>query len=1390
MNKQWRAAFLRWGLIASGLIAVMINSHATVAIPDVPLFMNSAGVKPNFIMTLDDSGSMQWAYAPDSAKAAANTNRFKSAYFNGIYYNPTVQYYAPPKYNRPVASLNCQLSSNASDCYPNATYTAAYINPFDTSRGTPVDLSTNYKAVTVYSPSNITQTFAGSPSGSGDRTYYSSTSGTSTPIEVLCTVTFDSRSGDERIDISNCKNSPANTVFAGFTSTDTGQALTVECLTADGCGSLASKYLTGIDGNGDAIPYTMTYSSSSRVTVGNQAQWLSDASNVAKVRLSWSRPSSTTVAYPGYYYLFFSQAGVSKPSTCSATVASQKTDDNCYVRIWVGSTADSYKSPDGSVATTAQKWQNFANWYSYYRTRNLSLVSGTLAALNGLEGTIRVAWQAINTCTSFSASSCKGWNNPSTGVDNRIRELDQVVTGSDTHRKQLYDWLARFPANGYTPMRPASIRAGQYCDTTVTALSATSPWAENPPNTAGTYYACRRSVHLLMTDGIWNTNAETTTPAVGNVNNSTITLPSGAKLPNGATTWTPGTPYTDSNSNDLADIAMFYWSRDLAPTIGNKLSPLIADRSGAAMAQWLNPKNDPATWQHLTTYAISLGLSSVLVSPSPVWGGSTYSGDYASLLGGSKSWPTTGSDLPGNAYDLWHAAIAGRGQFYSAESSDELKNAFKSVVNSVSTLASSGGGAGLAANSVKVTTTTAVYFASFSGDWSGSFQSIPLQTDGGLGTTSWDASQRIPFAANRNIYTFNGTAQQFSTCSGSLASALNKDLNGSTDNLCSQRLAWLRGFLQVTGASWAASNKKATLTIPGHGLATGNTVVITNVTPLAYNGTYIATAVNGNTLTVDLPLSTDPGSMSTGTVGTARYADFRDRASTVLGDIMNSTPAYSFNDDFGYGSTTVTLGGHTSYGAYVAGKATRKPMVYVGANDGMLHAFNAETLGSNAGKELFAFVPAGVYSNLSKLTSPVYSHKFFVDGPPTVGDVYLGGGWKTYLVGGLGAGGKSVYALDISEASQFGEASFNASTYSPSALVKWEYTDTNLGLTMGQMQIAPNSNSQWAAIFGNGYNSGDDKAYLFVVNMSDGTLISKVAAGTATSNGLATPYLHDSNGDKIPDVAYAGDLKGNLWKFVNTTGIWSLGNGGNPLFTALLGGVAQPVTAAPRVLPHPNGGVMIYFGTGSYLTDADLTNAGTQSIYGVWDDGVNRVTQGRTNLQGQTMTTSGNLRTATATAPNWGTARGCYIDLPSGSPSERILSSPLIKDFSTLQKRVIFTSSQPTADACDRGGTSWLLELSAACGQLTDKVVDTNGDNVIDANDTAVIGIKLPDSIGMTMTNPPLWLDGGTAYPDRGFKYILGSKGVPVKVQQTKDPDPIPAGGSSVPVRVYWKQIF
>jgi type IV pilus assembly protein PilY1 len=1086
--------------------------------------------------------------------------------------------------------------------------------------------------------------------------------------------------------------------------------------------------------------------------------------------------ASQNAGVAAYYYIFWSQkTGQTLPTNCSGTAAQQKEDEDCYIKINVGSTT---APVDLFAGTQAQQQQNFANWFSFYRTRALSAMSGAITAVNGLStNDVRLAWQTVNSsgsagsCTTFG-TNCNGYT--ATTSENRMRPLDALKTGSTTitHRTDFYNWVQRFDLNGSTPLRSVLKRSGEYYK--LSGLN--SPYAEDPYTTLGTELSCRKDYHVMFTDGLWNSDDNTDFSGNNsNVDSTDATMPDG-------TAYTAQYPYKNASSaapsglsykNSLADIAFTYWKTDLS-TLTNNLTPDITDVTGTTAQQYWNPKNDPATWQHMVNFNVGLGLSSTLTDP--VWGGSTYTGDYPALGGNppfsaTKFWPaidespTTGNEPVGHVYDLWHAAINSRGQFFSVEDPVALQSAFQSIFSTI--VSSNASSAAAAANSTSIQTGTVLYQAQFSSkNWSGHLFSFAvssngtvqdLNSDGKLDASdaNWDAAALIP--TSRNIRTFNGTAG-VDFVWGNLSTAQQTALQTSsagvvgTATMGQDRLNWLRG-------------------------------------------------------------DTTKEVRFTGGI-------FRNRTTTVLGDIINSDPMFSYTEDYGYASLPATATERSTYAAFVSGKNSgatlRPPMIYDGANDGMLHAFRADTGNANSGKELFAYIPAAVYGNLSRLTETNYSHTYFVDGSPTVGDAYLSGAWKTVLLGGLGKGGKAIYALNISTPDAFTDAH-----------VLWEYsgsaTDTGttgttdadgLGLTYSQPQIARLNDGTWAAIFGNGYNSTSERAFLYIVNLSTGALIKKIPTNTTTSNGLSTPKLYDSNNDKIIDFVYAGDLQGNMWKFdlsgTTSTG-WGLGNGGNPLFIARnSSNLVQPITAQPTVGAHQNGGVLVYFGTGSYLTTTDVSDTTVQSFYAIWDKPLATTTVARSSLVQQTIieqVASGTIKTiagctddpaipgnecvvtfnyttrgTSANTVDYTSKLGWYMDLlpVSGTAAgERITSVALLKF-----DRVIFLTAIPSADQCTPGGDSWLMEIDSSTGGRTAiSSFDFNNDDKFDDKD------KLPSNLTVSgvkstvgMVKAATWLDKegtGTA-----VKEMSGSTSNIMSVKNKGAP--VVSGTVN---RLYWQQI-
>jgi type IV pilus assembly protein PilY1 len=499
---------------------------------------------------------------------------------------------------------------------------------------------------------------------------------------------------------------------------------------------------------------------------------------------------------------------------------------------------------------------------------------------------------------------------------------------------------------------------------------------------------------------------------------------------------------------------------------------------------------------------------------------------------------------------------------------------------------------------------------------------------------------------------------------------------------------------------------------------------------------------------------------------------YRDRAA-ALGDIVNSDPVFVYAQNYGYSS--LPEGG---YATFVARKKSRAKMLYVGGNDGFLRGFDVDT-----GVERFAYVPNAVIGKMQRLSATNYAHTYFVDGSPTSWDAYFGGGWKTVLVGSTGAGGKSVFALDVTDPAAFSERNVLWEINPLTAKRAGEAVDPEyakrLGYTIGQAVVAKLRNGEWAAIFGNGYGSESNEASLYVVRISDGQLIRRIDTGVGSAgapNGLGTPTLYDLNGDDVYDVVYAPDMLGNVWKFNLTegdAGSWKIAfeatadfRSGAPLFQARnAGNGVQPISARIELASPPPGkaGIMVVFGTGRFFAGKDSKSlaANSQSFYGIWDNGTpvtepkrdtalqkQRVLATRTVTRVDPVTKVSeqiDVRDLSAEPVDWSAKRGWYIDLPDAG--ERVIGAASVRG-----GRVIFTTQVPSTDPCEFGGSGWLMEVSATTGaKLPYSVFDTSGDKLVTTADELVSGLKL--TVGMVKS--PLVVEGSPI----AVKILSGTSG-------------------------------
>ena len=473
---------------------------------------------------------------------------------------------------------------------------------------------------------------------------------------------------------------------------------------------------------------------------------------------------------------------------------------------------------------------------------------------------------------------------------------------------------------------------------------------------------------------------------------------------------------------------------------------------------------------------------------------------------------------------------------------------------------------------------------------------------------------------------------------------------------------------------------------------------------------------------------------------------FRSRPTSKLGDIIHSAPSYIAAPASAYPDNMESV----PYSSFVAANANRTAMIYVGANEGMVHAFTASN-----GREALAYVPTSVYKNLSALTTQSLSavagepvaHHYQVDGSPTISDAYYGGSWHTLLAGGLGAGGQGIYVLDVTNPGAFTQA--NAA-----AIVRWEFSDANdgdMGYTFSQPLLVKTNNGRWSVIVGNGYNNSEDDghlsssghAVLFVLDAETGAVTAKLDTGSgsaATPNGLSGPIAIDTTGDGIADVVYAGDLYGNLWKFdlsASSTGAWNVAFGGVPLFST----PGQPITVRPDVTKFTHGGYLVTFGTGRYVDTNDNATTDAQTFYGIRDTGSpagglsslvrqNIVNRSAIGADGNTYRlTTHAVGPATIDAPLSGdnaiaavdyaaSKKGWYINL--ASTGERVVSDANIR-----AGRVVFNTLIPNTDPCGFGGTGWVMEVDVMNGNRNDTpTFDTNDDKQISAADLNLGGIN------------------------------------------------------------------
>jgi type IV pilus assembly protein PilY1 len=941
------------------------------------------------------------------------------------------------------------------------------------------------------------------------------------------------------------------------------------------------------------------------------------------------------------------------------------------------------------------------------------------------------------------------YSNGANGTDGCISSRHKTQQQEQRMTETITNTVTSIDNNTTTSTRTVVTTNGVVTSDTTSSSSSSSNVSTNTvinSDTNGSYSnygsvtatgSCRTSTSLP--------SPNPSTPAVVSTSTTTTSGPTTTTVSTtGPTTGTTTTTTTSSGgtSNTLSDVSEYYYINDLRTTaLGNCTgSPVPPATTGLDVCTNDVPQSglDGASWQHMTTFTLGLGASGYMQF-SPNYPTAT-SGDFfdvrngttANPAGGICSWQSSGacnwpvpvSNEQTTIDDLWHAAVNGRGTYFSATNPASLNAGLSTALAGVS--ARTGSSAAATTSNPNVTSGDNFVFSSTftTQSWDGELvrQQLDLTTGVVSSTIDWSAQAQLDtlattYATSRHTYTRDSTAA-----------------NG------------LKSF------DWPSlsTTQQAYFTTPN--ISSLSQFCVTGITCLS-----AADQINASGINLVNFLRGDRSNEGLAT-DTTKY--YRQR-SHVLGDIVNAEAVYVKLPLFNYADA--------GYSAYITAQASRQGMVYAASNDGMLHAFNATT-----GAEAWNYVPTMVLPNLYKLADKNYSanHQYFVDGTPVAGDVYFGAAWHTIVVGGLNAGGRGYYALDVTDPAN------------PKAL--WEFTDANMGYTYGNPTITKLANGTWVVLVTSGYNNvpdatqatGDGVGRLYVLDASTGTQIAGVspistgAGSTTTPSGLSriSAWVTNATADNTALRVYGGDLLGNLWRFDINGNIGAAGYDAQKLVTFYANGagtITQPITTRPE-LGDVSGVAVVYVGTGRFLGITDLSDTTQETFYAVKDTlgtttytnpqatGSNFVQQVVSNTtcptgSPSTICTLGQtVRTSTSNTVNFATNNGWYINLPdgvgagSGNGSERANTDPNLA-LGTLG----FTTNVPNSSACTAGGYSYRYVVDYRTGAPVStsttgvsaiklgNALSTRGVFVRLPNNTVVQLTRLSDGTTMT-TNVPI----------------------------------------------------
>ncbi len=922
-------------------------------------------------------------------------------------------------------------------------------------------------------------------------------------------------------------------------------------------------------------------------------------------------PGYNTTSVGGAYY--YEYTGTSPATPVEGT---------CYSN-------SAYTKVDMNAATAAEK-TNFANWFSYYRTRINAMKTSAGEAFRAIDGGFRVGLHTIN----------------SPGNGGSGGAFLALNTFEDTHRSTWYSRFYELQPSGNTPLRAAHQRIGEYFRT------GASPGGGATPDPI--VHTCQQNYHLLTTDGQWNSTGASGTVGSTNWDN---TLPNNSDLLKAlqvefGTAFAAGSPWPrpyrenpgSTSTNTLSDISAYYWMTDLRPSMQNNV---------------FTSSKDPAAWQHMVTYGLAFSEQGTVAYP----------GGLAAIRNGTANWPKPASDQASTIDDLWHAALIGHGSFFSVSSPEELMFALSNALTDIQERQGSNSGSVLTGSDFAQGSPIAFRAHYRTGEWTGDLQARNVDVDTGAisGTAVWRAQQRLE--------------------------------------------------TQVAGTGW---NTKRIIVSRTDSSPTGTAVRFREPGFAGAGGSLTAAQMNTldtNTVKARQILEYLRGNRTFEDTST-EMKTFRERP-FVLGDIINSEPRYVAEPTEQYSDAY-----HPGYSGHKAARQSRTPMVYVGANDGMLHAFKGTVGDADSGDEKWAYVPSfmlrpgvdGMGGLSWRATDPLpnrFEHRYRVDQTPTIRDIDFGrvagagggGDWRTLLVAGLNKGGRGYYALDVSDPDAANE---NAAR----SKVLWEFDGSQTGDTarLGYSYGLPMvifTKWGWLVAVSSGYQNNTGTGHVWLLDPRDGRVVKRLdvpdnaTASSANPVGLAhMEVFFQSEREQLVTELYATDLRGNVWRFDlsgETPASW-------PTNAAKIASVGAPITTSPAIAVNPRDRSerWVFFGTGRLLSFSDMADTTTRTFYAIKDGGASKPAEfttplGRSDLVGIT---------SSEYAPQGEGVKGWYMDMVDAGGGQVSVPPHVARGV------VMWATTLPTSDPCSPGamGVFYAREMGSARNRIA------TGDNYVTMN--------------------------------------------------------------------------